>query len=53
MRLDGAHADVLSLLQQSHDRVLAASSDMDPVVTASTLFDVGHVSSALQASSCP
>ena len=50
MQLDGAHATVLSLLQREHDRILAAASAVDPAVAASTLFDVGPISSALQAS---
>ena len=50
MRLAGAHAMLLSLLQRDHDNIVAASSGLDPVVTASTLLDVGPISSALQAS---
>ena len=49
MRLEGAHAALLSLLRRDHDQVLAASSGLDPTVKASTLLDVGPISCALQA----
>ena len=48
MRLEGAHAGIQSVLQRDHDRILAACSGADPAVTASSLFDVGPVSAALQ-----
>ncbi len=47
MHLEGLHATALSLMQQDHDRILAASSGLDPAVAASGLFDVGPVSAAL------
>ncbi len=50
VRVEGAHATLLNLLQRDHDNILAAFSGLDPSVTASTLLDVGPISSALQAS---
>ena len=49
VQLEGLHATVLILLQREHDRILAASSGLDPAAAASGLFDVGPVSAALQA----
>ena len=49
MPLEGLQATVLSLMQRDHNRILAASSGLDPAVAASGLFDVGPVSDALQA----
>ncbi len=48
VRLEGLHATVLSLMQRDHDRILAASSGLDPAVAGSGLYDVGPVSAALQ-----